>query len=173
MDIKNLKFGEMEAFTVLIEIPAGSQTKYEYDEVADALSLDRVLYGAQRYPLNYGFIPETLAADGDHSDALVFATEPLMPLTILKARAIGMMEMVDSGEVDNKIIAVPVKDPRFADIQTLEDLPQHLLKEVQNFFETYKALENKKTEVSGFTDKAHALAELEATRKVYSEENHK
>jgi inorganic pyrophosphatase len=170
MDIHKLKFGEMEAFNVLIEIPAGTQTKYEYDEEADTLNLDRVLYGSQRYPVNYGFIPETRAADGDHSDVLLFTTEPLMPLCVAKARAIGMMEMVDGGEVDNKILAVPVKDPRFADIQSLEDLPQHILKEIQNFFETYKALENKKTEVKGFVDKAHALAELEATSTVYSEE---
>ena len=172
MNIKTLPFGEMEAFNVLVEIPARTQTKYEYDEEQDIIKLDRVLYGSQRYPMNYGFIPQTRAADGDHTDVLLFTTEPLMPGSVAVCRAIGFMEMIDGGEVDNKILAVPVKDPRFSDILSLDDLPQHTLKEIQNFFETYKALEKKSVEVKGFQGKEKALQEIEETKKAYSEESH-
>lgn len=170
MSIKTLPFGEIDEFNVVIEIPQGSQDKYEYDEKLDIIKLDRVLYGAQRYPVNYGFIPETRALDGDHTDVLLFATNPLISGCVATARAIGFMEMVDGGDIDNKILAVPTEDPRFTDIQNLEDLPAHLLKEIQNFFETYKVLQNKKVEVKGFYGKDRALQEIESTRKAYSEE---
>lgn len=171
MSLKTLPFGETDGFNVVIEISKGSQDKYEYDEKLDVIKLDRVLYGAQRYPENYGFIPETRALDGDHADALVFSTNPLMPGTVVTARAIGFMEMVDSGDTDNKIIAVPTEDPRFADIASLEDLPVHALKEIQNFFETYKVLQGKKVEIKGFSGKDKAIQELENTRKAYSKEH--
>ena len=157
---------------MVIEIPQGSQDKYEYDEELDVVKLDRVLYGSQRFPANYGFIPQTRAEDGDHTDVVLLSTNPLVPGTIAVGRAIGFMEMIDGGEKDNKIIAVPVKDPRFNDILTLEDLPQHKLAEVRNFFETYKLLQNKPVEVKGFEDKARAVQELENTKKAYSEESH-
>ncbi|HYF97685.1 MAG TPA: inorganic diphosphatase [Coxiellaceae bacterium] len=167
MNIKNLPFGELEAFNVVVEIPQGSQDKYEYDEEHDVIKLDRVLYGAQTYPINYGFIPETRAEDGDHTDVLLFTTNPILVGAIVTARPIGIMSMVDTGEIDNKILAVPVKDPRFKDINSLEDLPQHKLAEIKNFFETYKILENKKVEVAGFEAKDKAVKELEATRAAY------
>ncbi len=169
MNIKNLPFGEPEAFNVVIEVVQGTRNKYEYDEELDVIKLDRVLYGAQRFPANYGFIPQTRAEDGDHSDALVFSTDPLTPGTVVVARPIGMMDMIDTGELDNKILAVPVVDPRFADVQSLEDLPAHVLKEIQNFFETYKVLQNKKVEVKGFRDKAAALKELESTKAAFAQ----
>ncbi len=172
MSLKNLPFGEMEAFHVVIEISQGSQDKYEYDEKLDVIKLDRVLYSSYRFPANYGFVPETRAEDGDHADVLLFSTNPLIPGTVAEARAIGFMEMVDAGENDNKIIAVPVSDPRFSDIQTLDDLPEHTLKEIKNFFETYKVLQNKTVEIKGFADKARALEELEKTREAYSKESH-
>ena len=164
MSLKDVPFGEADGFNVVIEIPRGSQDKYEYDEKLDAIKLDRVLYGSQRFPFNYGFIPETRAMDGDHSDAAVLSTNPLMTGTVVKCRAIGFIEMVDAGEVDNKIVAVPLNDPRFADIKELEDLPQHILKEFKNFLETYKVLQGKTVEIKGFGDKETALAELEKTR---------
>ncbi len=167
MSLHQVPFGELEAFNVVIEIAAGSQDKYEYDEALDVFKLDRVLFGSQRYPTNYGFVPETRAEDGDHSDALVFSTNPLLPGAVVTVRALGMMEMIDKGEVDNKLLCVPVGDPRFADTLTLQDLPEHTLKEIQNFFETYKVLENKKVEIKNFVDKQQALAELEATRKAF------
>jgi inorganic pyrophosphatase len=167
MNIKDLPFGETEAFNVVVEIPQGSQDKYEYDEKLDAIKLDRVLFGAQRYPANYGFIPETRAEDGDHTDVLLFTTNPVVVGAVVEARAIGFMEMIDGGDIDNKILAVPVADPRFKDTQDLSDLPQHQLKEIQNFFETYKVLQGKKVEVKGFADKARAVAELDKTRAAY------
>ena len=172
MSIKNLPFGELDAFNVVIEIPQGSQDKYEYDEKLDVIKLDRVFYGSQRMPGNYGFIPETRAEDGDHSDALVFSSNPLLPGTIVEARAIGMMDMIDSGEKDNKIIGVPVKDPRFAHIKTLADLGEHRLKEIKNFFETYKALQNKVVQVGEYKTVEEAHKELEATRAAYGDEQH-
>ena len=170
MNIKDLPFGEPEKFNVVIEIPQGSQDKYEYDEELDVIKLDRVLYGSQKFPANYGFIPQTRAEDGDHTDVLLFTTNPIMAGAIVQARAIGFMEMLDAGEVDNKIIAVPIADPRFSDTQALSDIPEHTLKEVQNFFETYKVLQGKKVEVKGFQDKAAALAEIESTRTAFSKE---
>lgn len=170
MNIKDLPFGEPEKFNVVIEIPQGSQDKYEYDEEFDVIKLDRVLYGAQRFPANYGFIPQTRAEDGDHTDVLLFTTNPIMVGAVVVARPIGFMEMLDAGEVDNKIIAVPVADPRFSDVQSLDDVGEHKLKEIQNFFETYKVLQGKKVEVKGFQDKAAALAAIEKTREAFSKE---
>ncbi len=170
MSIKTLPFGETDCFNVVIEIAKGSQDKYEYDEKLDVIKLDRVLFSSYSYPANYGFIPETRALDGDHADVLLFSTNPLVPGTVATGRAIGFMEMVDKGEIDNKIIAVPTEDPRFADVQSLEDLPGHVLKEIQNFFETYKILQNQKVEVKGFSGKERAMQELEATRKAYQKE---
>ncbi len=169
MNIHNLPFGEIEKFNVVVEIPKGSQDKYEYDEKLDVIKLDRVLYGSQRFPFNYGFVPKTRAADGDHADVLLISTNPLFPGVVVEARAIGLMEMVDGGDQDNKIFAVPIADPRFNDVLALEDLPSHVLKEIQNFFETYKVLQNKNVEVNGFKDKAAAIMELEKTRKDFVE----
>lgn len=171
MSIKDLPFGEMEAFNVVVEIPEGSQDKYEYDEKLDVIKLDRVLYGANRFPVNYGFVPETRALDGDHADVALLSTNPIATGSIVVARAIGFMEMIDSGEQDNKIIAVPIVDPRFSDVQSLGDLPQHKLKEIQNFFETYKVLQGKKVEVKGFAGKDRAIKELQDTKKAYSAEH--
>lgn len=162
-----MPFGEMEKFNVVVEIPKGSQDKYEYDEKLDVIKLDRVLYSSYHYPTNYGFVPETRAEDGDHADVLLFSTNPLMTGSVAEARAIGFMEMVDGGENDNKILAVPVKDPRFNDVLSLEDLPEHILKEIKNFFETLKILQNKTVVVKGFEGKDRALKELEMTRSAY------
>ncbi|MBL8030594.1 MAG: inorganic diphosphatase [Candidatus Doudnabacteria bacterium] len=167
MGLKNLPFGELEKFNVVIEITKGSQDKYEYDEKLDVIKLDRVLYGSQRFPVNYGFVPETRAEDGDHTDVLLFSTNPILAGAVVEARAVGFMQMVDTGEVDNKILAVPVSDPRFASVKGINDIEPHILKEIQNFFESYKTLQNKKVEVKGFEDKDRAVKELEATKKVY------
>jgi inorganic pyrophosphatase len=170
MSIKDLPFGEPEAFHVVVEIARGSQDKYEYDEKLDVVKLDRVLYGSQRFPFNYGFVPETRAEDGDHADVLLLSTNPIFPGAVVVARAIGFMEMNDSGEADNKTLAVPVSDPRFSDTKDLSDLPEHMLKEIKNFFETYKVLQGKTVVVGEFADKARAVAELQKTREVYSKE---
>src|SRR6478672_7619639 len=125
MSLKQVPFGSPEKFNVIIEISQGSQDKYEYDEELDVIKLDRVLYSAVRFPANYGFIPETRADDGDHTDVLLFSTNPIMPGAVVEARAIGFMNMNDSGEIDNKILAVPVADPRYEHVKALKDLSEH------------------------------------------------
>lgn len=167
MSIQNLPFGTPEKFHVLVEISKGSQDKYEYDEELHVIKLDRVLYGSQAFPTNYGFIPETRAEDGDHSDAMLFSTNPIPVGVIVEARAIGIMGMIDSGEQDNKILAVPVKDPRFEDFKDLSDIPAHVIKEIQNFYETYKVLQGKKVEVTGFEGPEKAIEELKRTSEVF------
>ena len=130
-------------FPVIIEIPKGSKNKYELDKETGLLRLDRVLYSAVYYPADYGFIPRTYCDDGDPLDALVLSQEPVFPMTIVEARAIGVMRMRDEKGVDDKIVAVSVRDPAFADYTDKSQLPPHLLREVQRFFVDYKVLENK------------------------------
>lgn len=161
MALKDVPFGSLEKFNVIIEIPQGSQDKYEYDEKYDVIKLDRVLYTAQRYPYNYGFIPQTRSEDGDPADVLLFSTNPFFPGAVVEARAIGFMNMVDSGENDNKILAVPVEDIRFSHVQSLKEIPEHSPKEIQNFFETYKLLQNKEVSVGAFEDSDKAKQYLQ------------
>jgi inorganic pyrophosphatase len=163
MHAQNLYFlpsGTVEAFHVVIEIPYGSQNKYELDPKTGALFLDRVLYSAEFYPFNYGFIPSTKADDGDALDVAVLLTNPVPPSTVIKARAIGMIKKVDSGDQDNCIIAVSVDDPRFKDVLDINDLPQHKVEEMTDFFTNYKRLQKKVSTVEGVFGKAEAEAEV-------------
>ena len=130
-------------FPVVIEVPKGSKNKYELDKETGLLRLDRVLFSAVHYPANYGFIPRTFCDDGDPLDALVLGQEPLHPLTVVEARAIGVMRMRDEKGIDDKIVAVSVRDPAFSDYTAHEQLPAHLLREMRRFFEDYKVLEHK------------------------------
>jgi len=155
-----LPSGTVEAFNVVIEIPYGSQNKYELDPETGALMLDRVLYSAEFYPFNYGFIPSTKAEDGDALDVAVLLTNPVPPLTVVKARAIGIIKKIDSGDQDNMILAVPVSDPRFNDIQDISQIPQHKIVEIIDFFKNYKRLQNKVVEVQGVFGKQEAEAEV-------------
>ncbi|HEY7172494.1 MAG TPA: inorganic diphosphatase [Vicinamibacterales bacterium] len=146
------------AFPVIIEIPKGSTNKYELDKETGLLRLDRVLYSAVYYPADYGFIPRTYCDDGDPLDALVLGQEPVFPLTIVEARAIGVVRMRDEKGVDDKIVAVSVKDPSFADFQDKSQLPPHVLRQVRRFFEDYKVLENKQVVVEELMGPAEAVA---------------
>lgn len=154
---------------VLIEIPAGSKNKYEYDKDLQAFALDRVLYSSVQYPYDYGFVPNTLADDGDPLDGMVIIDQPTFPGCIIAARPIGMLEMIDGGDRDEKILCVPDKDPRYAKVRSLQDLAPHRLDEIAEFFRTYKNLEKKVTEIHGWQDVNRVMALVEQCVKAGSE----
>jgi inorganic pyrophosphatase len=169
---QNLYFlpsGNVDKFNVIIEIPYGSQNKYELDPQTGALFLDRVLYSAEFYPFNYGFIPSTKAADGDALDVAVLLTNPVPPSTVVKCRAIGVIKKVDSGDQDNCIIGVPISDPRYNDVKDISDLPEHILTEMTDFFTYYKRLQNKTSVVEGIFDHNEAEKEVAAHLNNYPE----
>ena len=145
------------AFPVIIEIPKGSKNKYELDKETGLLRLDRVLHSAVYYPADYGFIPRTYCDDGDPLDVLVLAQEPVFPLTIVEARAIGVMRMRDEKGIDDKIVAVSVRDPSVADYTDKDQLPAHLLRQVRRFFEDYKVLEQKTVVVEDLLGPSDAI----------------
>lgn len=144
-------------FEALIEIPKGCKSKYELDKETGLLRLDRVLYTSTVYPANYGFIPRTLAADGDPLDVLVLGTDSIYPMTLVTCVPIGVIKMIDDGEKDEKIIAVPVNDPMYKDYYDIQELPSHVFDEMMHFFEVYKVLEHKKTTVREICHKHEAL----------------
>ena len=148
-------------FPVVIEIPKGSKCKYELDKKTGLLMLDRVLYSSVHYPANYGFIPQTHAGDGDPLDVLVLMSEPVVPLTIVRARAIGGFFMRDDKGVDDKIIAVAIDDPSTSHYRRHDELPPHVARELMRFFADYKILESKLAEVEEMYDRAHAMQVIE------------
>ncbi len=136
--------------TAIIEIPKGSKNKYELDKASGLLKVDRVLFSSVHYPANYGFIPQTYCDDHDPLDILVLGQEAVYPLTLLRAKTIGVMQMIDMDEEDDKIIAVHADDPEYADYEDVRQLPKHKMKELQRFFEDYKLLEHKAVRVERF-----------------------
>ena len=153
----------------LIEIPQGSRAKYEVDKATGLLRLDRVIYSSFHYPVNYGFIPKTLGQDNDPLDILVLCSQSIQSLCLVEANIIGNMQMIDQGQVDDKIIAVASKDPSVNHYQNINDLPQHFLLELRNFFEQYKVLENKKVEIDNFQDKETAFRIINEAISFYKE----
>jgi inorganic pyrophosphatase len=156
-------------FTAVIEIPMGSSVKYELDKETGMLRLDRILYSAVYYPANYGFIPQTLAEDNDPLDVLVLCQEAVAPLTLVSARAIGLMTMVDSGKKDHKILAVAINDPEYNGFKEAAELPSHRLNMLRRFFQDYKTLEGKAVEVDEFEPHAASLPVVEEALARYSE----
>lgn len=156
-----------EEFVAVIEISKGSKMKYELDKETGMLVLDRVLYTSTHYPANYGFIPRTLAGDDDPLDVLVLCQENINPLTLVKAYPIGVIKMIDSNEIDEKIIAIASDDPSMNVYRNISDLPKHTFDEIRHFFEVYKALEGKQTVVNEIQGREEALEIIQATIDTY------
>jgi inorganic pyrophosphatase len=161
--------GVPSAFTAVVEIPLGSSNKYELDKKSGLLKLDRVLHSAVFYPANYGFIPQTMADDGDPMDVLILSSEPVYPLTLITARPIGVMTMVDQEELDYKIIAVGISDPEYNTYHDVHELPRHRLAVIRRFFEDYKTLENKRVVVDDILPALDAVPIIEKSLAVYRE----
>lgn len=172
-DLPNNPDTAHEFFNVVIEIPKGSKVKYELDKPSGLLRVDRILYSSVIYPANYGFLPRSFCGDGDPLDVLVLGNEPVQPLTIMEARAIGVMEMADEGEEDTKIIAVHISDPAFNDYTDIDQLPPHIFREIKRFFVDYKALENKEVKVEQLEGADKALQVVKESFAYYRAEENK
>jgi inorganic pyrophosphatase len=162
-----------EEFNTVIEIPFGSSVKYELDKASGLIRLDRVLYSAVYYPANYGFIPQTLAEDDDPLDVLVLCQESVVPLTIIHARAIGLMTMIDSGKKDHKIISIATDDPEFNTYREAAEMPRHRLMMLRRFFQDYKQLEGKEVEVDEIRPAGEAYPIINDGLRRYSEQRRK
>ena len=160
-------------FNTVIEIPFGSSVKYELDKISGLIKLDRALYSAVYYPANYGFIPQTLAEDDDPLDVLVLCQETVVPLTIIHARTIGLMTMIDVGKRDHKIIAIATEDPEFNAYREAQEMPAHRLLMLRRFFQDYKQLEGKAVEVDEIRPAAEAFPIISDALRRYSEQRRK
>lgn len=147
---------QISSFDVLIEIPKGSRNKYEYDFKLKKVRYDRMIFSSMMYPADYGFVPETLALDGDALDVLVLVTEPTFPGCVMEVKPIGVFHMEDEKGPDEKVICVPVSDPIWNRVNDLSELNPHLIKEIEHFFQVYKDLEKKKVSIGGWGDNQEA-----------------
>ena len=157
-------------FHCFVEIPKGSRNKYEWDEELGAVKLDRFLYSSVVYPTDYGYIPDTLGEDGDELDALVCVSEATFPGCVIEAKPIALFKMADEKGVDDKILCVPVSDPGWNTLETLDDLPQQLADEIMHFFSIYKDLEQKDTDVRGWFSREDAEQEIDRARERFREQ---
>ncbi len=158
----------IDDITMIVEIPKGSRNKYEMDHETGEIYLDRILFTATRYPADYGFFPETLAEDGDPLDALALVSQPTFPGCRVRIKPIGLFLMEDQGQADHKVLGVPLGDPVWAGASSLDDVPPHLLMELEHFFSVYKDLEEKKTATLGWQPAGEARAIIEAARVAYN-----
>lgn len=161
--------GAPKIINALIEIPKGSKSKYEIDKKTGLLRLDRVIYSSFHYPINYGFIPQTLGKDGDPLDILVICSEPIQPLCLVEVLVIGNMQMIDTGLIDDKIIAVAIKDPGVNYITSLDEVPAHFFSVLRNYFEQYKVLENKEVQINDFQNQEKAFEIINESIEFYKE----
>jgi inorganic pyrophosphatase len=167
MSFKNIPFGTIDEFNVIIEISKGSQSKYEYNEEIDEMELDWVFVNDFCFPYNYGFIPQTKGGDGDPLDAFVISSQPINMGTVVKCRAIGMIELIDRGEKDDKILAIALADPEHNKCQNLEDLPFDYKSIFKEFFDELQVQKNKIMEIKAYRDKDRALKELKSDSDAY------
>jgi inorganic pyrophosphatase len=165
--LHDIPAGTADVMNVIIEIPKFSKNKYEIDKETGLIALDRVMHTGQDYPFDYGFVPQTLFDDGDALDVVLLTTYPLAPGILVKARPVAIMEMIDGGERDDKVVAVPVDDPRFDDITDLDSLNKHFVKEMTHFFETYKKLQKKEVQVGAWHGAAEAKAAFVKSCELY------
>ncbi len=161
--------GTDESINVIIETPRGSNNKYEIDKDTGIIKLDRANYNSAPYPFDYGFVPRTYWHDGDALDVVLLSTYPVPPGILVRVRPVALMEMIDTGDNDYKIIGVPTKDKRWDDVQDVGDINQHTIKEIQHFFETYKQLKGDEVTVNGFKGKKEAVDAFSESIKLYNE----
>ena len=166
--LHDIKAGTPDVMNVIIEIPKYSKNKYEIDKETGLIALDRVMHSAQDYPFDYGFVPQTLFDDGDALDVVLLTTYPLAPGILVKARPVAIMEMIDGGDRDDKVIAVPIDDPRFEEVRDLADLNKHFIKEATHFFETYKKVQNKEVQVGQWLDATKAKEAFTRSCEMYA-----
>lgn len=162
--------GTADEMNVIIEIPKFSKNKYEIDKRTGLIALDRAMKSSQDYPFDYGFVPQTLFDDDDALDVVVLTTYPLYPGILIRVRPVAIMGMIDDGEQDDKIIAVPIDDMRFDEIHDLKDLNKHFLREMRHFFETYKSIVNGEVEITGFKGAEDAKKAFQKSREMYKKE---
>jgi inorganic pyrophosphatase len=163
--------GAPSVVNAIVEIPKGRRSKFELDYATGLFKLDRYLYSSSHYPGDYGFIPQTLAEDGDALDILIMVNEPTFTGCLIHARVIGLFRMIDRGHADYKVLGVPHTDPLFAEYQALDDVPPHFLREVEHFFVTYKQLEGASIQPGGWRPAEDALAEVDASIRRYQVSN--
>lgn len=167
--LHDIEPGTQDRINVIIEISKGSKNKYEIDKKNGIIALDRVAHTAQEFPYDYGFIPQTLWEDGDAMDVVLLTTYPLIPGILVRVRPIALLHMTDSGDADDKIIAVPADDPRWDDVLDLKDLNKHTLREIEHFYSTYKKLQDKEVIVKDFRPKKNAIAAFKRGIELYKE----
>ena len=167
--LHDIEPGTKDEMNVIIEINKGSKNKYEIDKKTGLIALDRAMHTAQDYPFDYGFVPQTLWDDEDALDVLVLATYPLHPGILVRVRPVAILGMIDGGEADDKVIAVPTDDPRWDSVKDLKDVNTHTLKEIEHFFSTYKKIQNKEVKTTGYKGAKDAQAAFERGCKMYKD----